>query len=130
MKLFFPAHPSMSETVNFIRILPLVIMYSFIFSTYYIFYIKTITNNVFSKHLWIWRTCINYTETSCGQWLPHVKMSSGKVSLSSFHLPPSITHHSLSLLLLSPSLTPPRRHFCVCLSPGIPIEDLLRTVAR
>lgn len=82
------------------------------------------------KHLCIWETCINTTGTSWGHWLSHVKMSSGKVSLSSSHLPPSTSHHSLSPLLLSPSLTPARRLFCVCLSPGIPIEDLLRTVAR
>lgn len=73
---------------------------------------------------------INNTDCSCGQWLSHVKMSSGEVSLSSFHLPPSTSHHSLSLLWLSPSLYPPHRHFCVCLSPCIPIEDFLGTVAR
>lgn len=74
--------------------------------------------------------CINGIKSSRGQWLSHIKMFSGEAPLSSFHLPPSITHHSLSLLLLSLSLSPPHRHFCLCLSPGIPIEDFLKTVAR
>lgn len=73
---------------------------------------------------------VNKNKMPHGHWPSDVMVSSGKVSLSSFHLPPSISHHSLSLLLLSASLTPPHRHFCVCLSPGIPIEDSLRTVAR
>lgn len=47
-----------------------------------------------------------------------------------FSSTPSISHHSLHLLPLSPSLTPSHCHFCVRRSPGIPIEDLLRTVAR
>ena len=83
------------------------------------------------QHLWTCGTACRQLRIFIVDSGPsRVKMSSGKVSLSSSHLPPSIAHHSLSLLPLSPSLTPPRRRFCVCLSPGIPIEDFLRTVAR
>lgn len=84
--------------------------------------LKVYWNN--NPHLWLCGDSINNTG-ACGQWLSHAKTSSGKVSLTSFHLLASIFHHTRSLLF-----PPPHLHFCVRLSPGFPIEDFLSFVAR